>query len=182
MTIYTPFGHSDWREIVGKIKAFGSAGKKTAVISTINGDANTHFYRELAAQSVDANTIPVMALSVGDRELLGLDAKLLSRPPRSMELFPIDQIAGKRSVHQNVGGVHRQPQGTDKRSDGGDVHRFQNVGAGGRPSGYDRCQCGSPGHVSAEDKGTERLRGGDQHQPPPVEAGDDWQGRCFRDV
>ena len=78
MTIYTPFGHSDWREIVGKIKAFGSAGPKTAVISTINGDANTHFYRELAAQSVDAATIPVMALSVGDRELLGLDAKLLT--------------------------------------------------------------------------------------------------------
>jgi urea transport system substrate-binding protein len=78
MTIYTPFGHSDWREIVGKIKAFGSAGPKTAVISTINGDANTHFYRELATQSVDAAAIPVMALSVGERELLGLDPKLLS--------------------------------------------------------------------------------------------------------
>ena len=47
MTIYTPFGHSDWREIVARIKAFGSEGKRTAVISTINGDANTHFYREL---------------------------------------------------------------------------------------------------------------------------------------
>ena len=47
MTIYTPFGHSDWREIIQKIKAFGAQGKKTAVISTINGDANTYFYREL---------------------------------------------------------------------------------------------------------------------------------------
>jgi len=69
MTIYTPFGHSDWREIVARIKAFGSEGKRTGVISTINGDANTHFYRELVAQQVNANTLPVMALSVGEREL-----------------------------------------------------------------------------------------------------------------
>lgn len=72
MTIYTPFGHSDWREIVARIKAFGSEGKKTAVLSTVNGDANTYFYRELVAQNVDANAIPVMAFSVGERELLGM--------------------------------------------------------------------------------------------------------------
>jgi urea transport system substrate-binding protein len=69
MTIYTPFGYSEWRGIVDRIKAFGSEGKKTAVISTINGDANTYFYIELAAQHVDANEIPVMAFSVGEREL-----------------------------------------------------------------------------------------------------------------
>jgi urea transport system substrate-binding protein len=74
MTIYTPFGHSEWREIVARIKAFDLEGKKTAVISTINGDANTYFYRELAAQHVDANAIPVMAFSVGERELLGVSA------------------------------------------------------------------------------------------------------------
>jgi urea transport system substrate-binding protein len=68
-TIYTPFGHSDWREIVARIKAFGAEGKRTAVISTINGDANTHFYKELIAQHVDADTLPVMALSIGEREL-----------------------------------------------------------------------------------------------------------------
>ena len=73
MTIYTPFGHSEWREIVARIKAFALEGKKTAVISTINGDANTYFYRELAAQHVDANAIAVMAFSVGERELLGSD-------------------------------------------------------------------------------------------------------------
>ena len=70
MTIYTPFGHSEWREIVERIKTFGSEGKKTAVISTINGDANTYFYKELAQQQVDASAIPVMAFSVGERELL----------------------------------------------------------------------------------------------------------------
>ena len=73
MTIYTPFGYSDWREIVERIKAFGSEGKKTAVISTVNGDANTYLYRELLAQKVDANVIPVMAFSIGERELLGAD-------------------------------------------------------------------------------------------------------------
>jgi len=78
MTIYTPFGHSDWREIIERFKTFGTAGKKTAVISTINGDANTHFYKELAAQKVDAGIIPVMAFSVGERELLGVDAKPLA--------------------------------------------------------------------------------------------------------
>ena len=78
ITIYTPFGQSDWREIIERIKAFGSAGKKTAVISTINGDANTHFYKELTAQQLDASTIPVMAFSVGERELLGVDSRSLA--------------------------------------------------------------------------------------------------------
>jgi urea transport system substrate-binding protein len=73
MTIYTPFGYSEWRGIVERIKAFGSEGKKTAVISTVNGDANTYLYRELLAQQVDANVIPVMAFSIGERELLGAD-------------------------------------------------------------------------------------------------------------
>ena len=73
MIIYTSFGYSEWRGIVNRIKAFGSEGKKTAVISTINGDANTHFYMELAAQHVDANEIPVMAFSVGERELLSVN-------------------------------------------------------------------------------------------------------------
>jgi urea transport system substrate-binding protein len=71
-TIYTPFGLSDWREIVARIKSLGSNGKPTAVISTINGDANAHFYRELIAQQVSAKSIPVMALSVGERELVDI--------------------------------------------------------------------------------------------------------------
>jgi urea transport system substrate-binding protein len=69
LTIYTPYGFFDWQETVEKIKAFGSAGKRTAVISTLDGNANTYFYRELAAQNVDAAKIPVMAFSVGEREL-----------------------------------------------------------------------------------------------------------------
>jgi len=77
MINYTPFGHSDWQNIVADIKRFGSAGKKTAVVSTINGDANVPFYRELGNQKISAADIPVVAFSVGEEELSGLDAKPL---------------------------------------------------------------------------------------------------------
>src|SRR5215216_1379445 len=70
---YTPFGHSDWQSRVAAIKKFGSAGKKTAVVSTINGDANVPFYKELANQGVSAEDIPVVAFSVGEEELAGID-------------------------------------------------------------------------------------------------------------
>ena len=74
MINYTPFGHSDWQTIVSDIKAFGSAGKKTAVVSTINGDANVPFYKELGNAGIKAEDIPVVAFSVGEEELAGLDA------------------------------------------------------------------------------------------------------------
>ncbi|MBN9582362.1 MAG: urea ABC transporter substrate-binding protein, partial [Afipia sp.] len=77
MVNYTPFGHSDWQTIVSDIKKFGSAGKKTAVVSTINGDANVPFYKELANQGVKATDIPVVAFSVGEEELAGIDTKPL---------------------------------------------------------------------------------------------------------
>ena len=77
MISYTPFGHSDWQTIVADIKKFGSAGKKTAVVSTINGDANVPFYKELANQGVRATDIPVVAFSVGEEELAGIDTKPL---------------------------------------------------------------------------------------------------------
>jgi urea transport system substrate-binding protein len=74
---YTPFGHSDWQTRVAAIKKFGSEGKKTAVVSTINGDANVPFYKELANQGVKATDIPVVAFSVGEEELAGVDTKNL---------------------------------------------------------------------------------------------------------
>src|SRR5579871_1428251 len=73
MENYTPFGFSDWQTEVGKIKQFAAGGKKTAVISTINGDANVPFYKELANEGVKASDIPVMAFSVGEEELSGMD-------------------------------------------------------------------------------------------------------------
>jgi urea transport system substrate-binding protein len=70
---YTPFGHSDWSKIVSDVVALGADGKKVGVISTINGDANVGFYKELAAAGISADDIPVVAFSVGEEELSGLD-------------------------------------------------------------------------------------------------------------
>jgi urea transport system substrate-binding protein len=74
---YTPFGFSDWQTEVAAIKSFASGGKKTAVISTINGDANVPFYKELANAGIKASDIPVIAFSVGEEELAGIDTKNL---------------------------------------------------------------------------------------------------------
>lgn len=77
MINYTPFGHSDWQSIVSDVKKFGSTGKKTAVVSTINGDANVPFYKELGNQGISSEDIPVVAFSVGEEELSGIDTKPL---------------------------------------------------------------------------------------------------------
>src|SRR6202165_6008658 len=74
---YTPFGHADWQTRVAAIKKFGSEGKKTAVVSTINGDANVPFYKEVGNQGLKAKDIPVVAFSVGEEELAGIDTKPL---------------------------------------------------------------------------------------------------------
>ena len=77
MEEYTPFGHSDWQTIVTQVKAFANEGKKTAVVSTINGDANVPFYKELANQGIKAEDVPVVAFSVGEEELSGIDTSNL---------------------------------------------------------------------------------------------------------
>ena len=74
---YTPFGHSDYQSIIAKIKKFSSEGKKTAVVSTINGDSNVPFYKELGNQGLKATDVPVVAFSVGEEELRGVDTKPL---------------------------------------------------------------------------------------------------------
>jgi urea transport system substrate-binding protein len=77
MEEYTPFGHSDWQTIVSRVKKFANEGKRTAVVSTINGDANVPFYKELANQGISAEDIPVIAFSVGEEELSGIDTSNL---------------------------------------------------------------------------------------------------------
>ncbi len=74
---YTPFGHSDYQSIIAKIKKFSAEGKKTAVVSTINGDSNVPFYKELGNQGLKATDVPVVAFSVGEEELRGVDTKPL---------------------------------------------------------------------------------------------------------
>ena len=77
MEEYTPFGHSDWQGIVARVKRFAGEGKRTAIVSTINGDANVPFYRELGNQGIKAEDIPSVAFSVGEEELAGIDTKPL---------------------------------------------------------------------------------------------------------
>ena len=76
METYTPFGHSDYQTIVADIKKF-SQGGKTAVVSTINGDSNVPFYKELGNAGLKAKDVPVVAFSVGEEELRGVDTKPL---------------------------------------------------------------------------------------------------------
>ncbi len=101
MINYTPFGHSDWQTIVADIKRFGAAGKKTAVVSTINGDANVPFYKELSNQGVKATDIPVVAFSVGEEELAGIDTKPLVGHLAAWNYFmSVDTPANKAFIDQ----------------------------------------------------------------------------------
>ncbi len=98
---YTPFGYSDWQTRVAAIKKFGSAGKKTAVVSTINGDANVPFYKELGNQKISAEDIPVVAFSVGEEELSGLDTKPLVGELAAWNYFEsINTPANKAFIEQ----------------------------------------------------------------------------------
>ena len=98
---YTPFGYSDWQARVAAIKKFGSAGKKTAVVSTINGDANVPFYKELGNEKISAEDIPVMAFSVGEEELSGMDTKPLVGHLAAWNYFEsINTPANKMFINQ----------------------------------------------------------------------------------
>ncbi|WML89583.1 urea ABC transporter substrate-binding protein [Thiothrix lacustris] len=101
MINYTPFGHSDWQSIVADIKKFGGEGKKTAVVSTINGDANVPFYKELGNQGISAEDIPVVAFSVGEEELSGIDTKPLVGHLAAWNYFmSVDNDANKDFIKQ----------------------------------------------------------------------------------
>ena len=98
---YTPFGQSGWQTRVAAIKKFGSAGKKTAVVSTINGDANVPFYKELGNQKISAEDIPVVAFSVGEEELSGVDTKPLVGELAAWNYFEsINTPANKAFINQ----------------------------------------------------------------------------------
>ncbi|MGQ9425424.1 urea ABC transporter substrate-binding protein [Gilvimarinus sp. F26214L] len=99
MINYTPFGHSDWQSIVSDIKHFGNAGKMTAVVSTINGDANVPFYSELANQGISSYDIPVIAFSVGEEELSGIDTSALEGHLAAWNYFQsVDTPANKEFI------------------------------------------------------------------------------------
>ncbi len=119
MINYTPFGHSDWQSIVADIKKFGSEGKKTAVVSTINGDANVPFYKELGNQGISAEDIPVVAFSVGEEELSGIDTKPLVGHLAAWNYFMSVDDPANDELHQGLAWLHQGRQARHQRPYGG---------------------------------------------------------------
>ena len=138
MINYTPFGFSDWQTEVSKIKAFGSAGKKTAVVSTINGDANVPFYKELGNQGIKATDIPVVAFSVGEEELAGLDTKPLVGHLAAWNYFMSIDTPENKEFIDKWHAFTKNAEAHLQRSDGSACHRLQHVGEGGRKGRHDR--------------------------------------------
>ena len=153
MINYTPFSFSNWQSEVARIKTFGSAGKKTAVVSTINGDANVPFYKELAAQGIKATDIPVVAFSVGEEELAGLDTKPLVGHLAAWNYFESIKTPANKEFIKNWHAFIKERQARHQRSDGSPLYRLQHVGESGREGRYHRSRQGdrrAAGHHRAQ--------------------------------
>src|SRR3982075_3616305 len=112
MINYTPFGHADWQTRVAAIKRFGSAGKKTAVVSTLQGDANVPFYKELGNQGIKATDIPVVAFSVGEEELAGIDTKPLLGHLAAWNYFQSVDVADNKAFIEQWKTFTKNPKRT----------------------------------------------------------------------
>ena len=174
---YTPFGHSDYQTIVADIKKF-AAGGKTAVVSTINGDSNVPFYKELGNQGLKATDVPVVAFSVGEEELRGVDTKPLVGHLAAWNYFMSLKNPGERRVQEEVGRLRQgeeaagRRQAADQRSDGSDLRRHPHVEAGGREGEDDRHRQGDRRDGRPDVQGARRLHHQDgREEPPPAQAG-----------
>ena len=174
--VYTPFGHSDYQTIVANIKKFATGGK-TAVISTINGDSNVPFYKELGNAGLKATDVPVVAFSVGEEELRGVDTKPLVGHLAAWNYFesiktlstPTSSPSGRPTPRPEP--AQRRDRG-HQRSDGGDLHRHPHVEAGRRAGQEHGRGQGHRGHGRPDVQLAQRLRDHDgQDQPPPAQAG-----------
>ncbi len=159
MINYTPFGFADWTSEVAKIKAFGSAGRKTAVVSTINGDANVPFYKELGNQKISAEDIPVMAFSVGEEELSGLDTKPLIGHLAAWNYFDEHQEPRQPDVDHPLAYLHQGPKARLQRSDGGACDRLSAVGQGGAEGRHDQRRQGDCGSARPGGSQPDRRHG-----------------------
>ena len=171
MINYTPFGHADWQTIVADIKKFGSAGKKTAIVSTINGDANVPFYKELGNQGIKAKDIPSVAFSVGEEELAGIDTKPLLGHLAAWNYFESIDTPGEQGIHRQVEGLHQESEARLQRPDGSPRDRLRHVGQGGREGEDDRSRQGD--RRAARHRGAEpdRRHLQDASEPPHHQAG-----------
>ncbi len=169
MINYTPFGHSDWQTIVSDIKAFGSAGKKTAVVSTINGDANVPFYKELANQGISPRTSRSSPSRSVKRNWPA------STPARSSVTWLPGTTSSpstprERRVHREVAHVHRQPRPRDQRPDGSPRHRLQPLGPGRREGRHHRYRRRARCHHRPRNPEPDRRHRQDAPQPPHHQA------------
>jgi len=134
--VYTPFGHADYQTIVANIKKF-SAGGKTAVISTVNGDSNVPFYKELANQGLKATDVPVVGVLGGRRRTARHRHQAAGGQPRRLELLPVGREPGEHQIRRRLESLRQetQPAGRgqsrDQRPDGSHLRGHSYVGAGG---------------------------------------------------
>ena len=175
--VYTPFGHSDYQTIVANIKKFAGGGK-TAVISTINGDSNVPFYKELGNQGLKATDVPVVAFSVGEEELRGVDTKPLVGHLAAWNYFMSLKNAENEAFikkYRAFAAAKKLPN-ADKvvtnDPDGGDLRRHLHVEAGGRGGEVDRPRQGDRRDGRPDLQGALGLHADDgQDQPSPAPPG-----------
>jgi len=181
MINYTPFGHSDWQTIVSTSKKFGSAGKKTAVVSTINGDANVPFYKELGNQGVKATDIPVVAFSSAKKSFAGLDTKPLLGHLAAWNYFQSIKSPINDGFIKNWQTFNEEPQEGHQTIRWKLTSSASHVGEGGREGRHDRSGQG--------DRRAARHRGAEPHRrhlqdaaQPPTSPSRSSSARCGRTV
>ena len=175
---YTPFGHADYQTIVADDQEVLRRRQKTAVVSTINGDSNVPFYKELGNQGLKATDVPVVAFSVGEEELRGVDTKPLVGHLAAWNYFQSIKNPTNDDVHQEVerlrqGQEHRRPQGqaADQRPDGSHLHRHPHVEAGGREGQEHRHRQGDRRDGRPDLQGALGHHVDDgREEPPPAQA------------
>ena len=182
MINYTPFGHSDWQTIVADIKKFGSAGKRTAVVSTINGDANVPFYKELGNQGISAKDIPVVAFSVGEEELAGIDTKPLLGHLAAWNYFQsIDTPVNKEFIAKWKAFIKNDKRVTNDPMEA-HVIGFDMWVKAVEKAGSRRARQGDRRHRRHQGAEPDRRRLGDAAQPPHHQAGVDRRDQGRRPV
>ncbi len=155
---YTPFNHKSWEEIVGWIHRFGEGGD-AAIVTTVSGDANIYFYRELARQGITAESIPAMALSIGEGELPAIAGPEMAGHLAAWSYLHEIELAGEPRLRGVVAEILWRPQCRHRRSDGSDLDRLQSVEGGRDPRGLGRGRQGAPRALGSPPESAERVRG-----------------------
>ena len=169
---YTPFGHSDWSKIVADVVALGADGKKVGVISTINGDANVGFYKELAAAGVSADDIPVVAFSVGEEELSGLDTTNLVGHLAAWNYFQ----SAESEANEGFIKAWKDKMGAERvTNDPMEAHYigFNMWVEAAHQGRHHRCRCGPQEHVWPDLPESHRWHCRNAAEPPSGKAGAD---------